>query len=149
MTDFEAQDPNFEQRVRGSFARQPFMAYLGAEISELRPGFCEIRVRFRKELTQQHGYFHGGIVGTVADDAAGYASYTLMAHDASLLTVEYKLNLVAPGDGDMLISRAQVIKPGRTLTVTGAEVYVVKDGQEKLCATALATMLTLAGRADN
>jgi uncharacterized protein (TIGR00369 family) len=149
LEPFEVQDPHFEQRVRDSFCRQPFMAHLGAELHELRPGFCEIRLPYRRELSQQHGYFHGGVLGTLADNAAGYASYTLMPADASILTVEYKLNILAPGDGSLLISRGTVIKPGRTLTVTQSEVYAVKDDSESLCAAALVTLMTLAGRPDH
>ncbi len=148
MQQFEAQDPNFERRVRDSYGRQPFMALLGAELKTLRPGFCEIVLPYRKELSQQHGFFHGGIVGTLADDAAGYASYTLMEKNASVLTVEYKLNLLAPADGELLAARASVVKPGRTLTVTQADVFVTKGGAEKLCATALTTMMALANRPD-
>ncbi len=125
------------------------MALLGAELTTLRPGFCEIVLPYRKELSQQHGFFHGGIVGALADDAAGYASYTLMDKNASILTVEYKLNLLAPADGELLSARASVVKPGRTLTITRADVFVRKDGVEKLCATALATMMALAGRPDH
>ncbi len=124
------------------------MALLGAELKTLRPGFCEIVLPYRKELSQQHGFFHGGIVGTLADDAAGYASYTLMEKNASVLTVEYKLNLLAPADGELLAARASVVKPGRTLTVTQADVFVTKGGAEKLCATALTTMMALANRPD-
>lgn len=149
MAPFEAQDPDYAERVRGSFARQAFMGYLGAELHTLRPGYCEIHLPYRKELSQQHGYFHGGILATLADNAAGYASYTLMPADASILTVEFKINILAPGDGSLLASRATVIKPGRTLTVTRSEVFVVKAGRETLCAAALVTLMTLAGRADH
>jgi len=149
LSAFEAANPDFEARVRDSFSRQAFMSLLGAEIGELKPGLCEIRLDWRKDLTQQHGYFHGGIIGALADDAAGYAGFTLMPADASLLTVEYKLNLLAPGDGDLLISRSRVIRPGRTLTVAQSDVSVSKEGRETLCATALVTLFTLHGTPDH
>ncbi len=149
MTDFEAPDPDFERRVRESFGRQNFMHLLGVEMTELKAGYCEMQLAYRADLSQQHGFFHGGIVGTLADNAAGYASYSLMPADASILTVEYKLNLLAPGDGERLISRARVIKPGRTLTVTQSDVFALKDGRERHCATALVTMITLAETPDH
>ena len=148
MTEFQARNPDFERRVRDSFARQPFMDTLGAELFLLRPGFYKIHLPYRRELSQQHGFFHGGIIGTLADNAAGYASFSLMPADASILTVEYKMNILAPGDGSLLISRGQVVKSGRTLTVTGSDVFVEKDGRETLCARALTTMITLAGKPD-
>ena len=119
------------------------MALIGAELVRLEPGYCEIRLTHRKELSQQHGFIHGGIIGALADTAAGYASFSLVPADASVLTVESKLNLLAPGDGDLLISRARVIKPGRTLIVAQSYVAVSGKGEEKLCATALVTMMTL------
>lgn len=145
---FKVLDPNFEQRIRGSFARQYFMSFIGAELAKVEPGYCEIHLAYKKDLSQQHGFFHGGIIGTVADNCGGYAAFTLMPADASILTVEYKLNLVAPGDGDVLIGRGQVVKPGRTLTICKSDVFVVKSGIEKLCATSLVTLMTMAGKAD-
>ncbi len=145
---FKASDPNFEEKIRDSFSRQPFMVFIGAGLVAVEPGYCEIHLAYQKNLTQQHGYFHGGIIGTLADTVAGYAAYTLMPVDASILTVEYKLNLTAPGDGTLLISRGQVIKPGRTLTVTQSEVFIVKNEVKKLCATALVTLMTMRGKAD-
>ena len=145
---FKVLDPNFEQRIRESFARQYFMGFIEAELVKVEPGYCEIHLNYKKELSQQHGFFHGGIVGTLADNCGGYAAFTLMPVDASILTVEYKLNLVAPGDGDLLIGRGQVVKPGRTLTICKSDVFVVKDGVEKLCATSLVTLMTMLGKAD-
>jgi uncharacterized protein (TIGR00369 family) len=141
-------DPDFERRVRESFNRQAFMTLVGAHISELKPGFCEIQVPYKRELSQQHGFFHGGIVGTVADNAGGYAAFTLMPSDASILTVEYKINLVAPGDGERLVAQARVIKAGRTLTLCGSDVFVVKSGVQTLCASALVTLMALHGKSD-
>lgn len=147
-TQFEAADPGFAARVQASFGRQRIMALLGAELTRVEPGYCEITLPFKNELCQQHGFFHGGVVGTIADSAAGYAGFSLMPEDASVLTVEYKLNLVAPADGDCLTARGHVIKPGRTLVVSRADVAVRKDGRETLCATLLQTLMTLHGRKD-
>ena len=146
---FTASDPNFKQKVRDSFARQDFMRFIGAQLIIVESGFCEIHLPYRQDLTQQHHYFHGGVIGTIADNCAGYSAYSLMPVTASILTVEYKMNFIAPGDGELLIGRGQVIKPGRTLTIAKAEVFVVKAGVEKLCATALATLMLMAGKEDN
>lgn len=146
MLHFHAADPNFADRVRESFARQRVMSFLGAQMAEVAPGRCEIRLPFKPELSQQHGYFHGGVIGTVGDSAGGYAAYTLMPADAGVLTVEYKINLLAPGDGELLIARGQLLKAGRSLMVSRADVSVVKDGHEILCATLLQTLMTMKGR---
>ncbi|MGH8751535.1 MAG: PaaI family thioesterase [Burkholderiales bacterium] len=148
MKAFQAVDPDFEARVRGSFKRQQVMDFLGAEMGALGPGYCEIRLPYKRDLSQQHGYFHGGVIGTIGDSAGGYAAYTLMPAAASVLTVEYKMNLLAPGDGELLIARGQVIKAGRTLVIARAEVSVVKQGQETLCATLLQTLMTMQGKSD-
>lgn len=145
---FEAQDPEYQRRVRDSFARQGLMKHLGAELVSLRAGGAEIRVPFRAELTQQHGFFHAGVTGAVADSACGYAAYTLMAADASVLTVEYKINLLAPADGDELVARARVVRAGKMLTICLADVCVRKGGVEKHCATVLATIMCMAGKPD-
>lgn len=145
---FEARNPDYADRVRASFGRQRIMSLLGAELTRIAPGSCEIRLPFREDLTQQHGYFHGGVAGTIADSAAGYAGFSLMPEDSSVLTVEFKLNLVAPADGDALVARGRVIKPGRTLFVCAADVMVCRDGGEILCATLLQTLMTMHGRSD-
>jgi uncharacterized protein (TIGR00369 family) len=147
--EFEAADPGYAQRIQASFDRQRIMTLLGAELSRIEPGFCEITLPFKDELCQQHGFFHGGVVGTIADSAGGYAGFTLMPEDASVLTVEYKLNLVAPADGDRLTARGRVVKPGRTLVISRADVTVRKDGRETLCATLLQTLMTMHGRKDH
>jgi len=105
-------------------------------------------VPFREELTQQHSYFHAGVSGTIADSACGYAAYTLMPADSSVLTVEYKLNLLVPAEGEKLMARAHVVRSGRTLKICSADVYVLKDGAEVHCATMLATIMCLAGKSD-
>lgn len=141
-------DPRYGERVRASFARQGFMEYIGARLTALSPGHCEIEVPYGAQLSQQHGFFHGGLVGTLADNAAGYAAYTLMAADASILTVEFKVNLLAPADGEALLSRGQVIKAGRNITVCRSRVYVRKDGAERLCAEGMVTLMAMHGQAD-
>ena len=141
-------NPDFAQRVRDSFARQGAMALIGAELVRVEPGLVEIALAFRPELSQQHGYFHGGIVGMIADSAGGYAAFSLMPEDSSVLTVEYKINLLAPAHGERLIARGRVTKPGRTLTVSQVDVAVIRGGQETLCATSLQTLMTMAGKSD-
>jgi uncharacterized protein (TIGR00369 family) len=144
----EIQDPAYERRVRDSFARQGLMKHLGAELVSLQPGRAEIRVPFRSELTQQHDYFHAGVAGAVADSACGYAAYTLMPADSSVLTVEYKINLLAPAEGDELIARARVVRSGKTLKICTADVFVRKGGAENHCATMLSTIMCMAGKPD-
>lgn len=117
------------------------MHFIGAELVKVASGYCEIQLPFRSELSQQHGFFHAGIIGTLADNAAGYAAYSLMPAGASILSVEFKINLLSPGDGDLLRAKAQVLKAGKTLTVCRSEVYVEKDGVEKLCAAAQVTLI--------
>ena len=124
------------------------MKHLGAELVALGPGTAEIRATFRPELTQQHNYFHAGVSGTIADSACGYAAYTLMPADSSVLTVEYKINLLAPADGEELIARAHVVRSGKTLKVCSADVFVRKDGVENHCATMIATVMCFAGKSD-
>jgi uncharacterized protein (TIGR00369 family) len=148
MSHFEPRDPNYVEKVRASFARQKIMAHIGAELGEVRPGHCEIRLPYRPEITQQHGYFHGGVIGTIADSAGGYAGYTLMPADASVLTVEYKLNILAPGEGELLIAEGRVVKAGRTLVITRAEVYAERNGRRSHCASMQQTLMTMHGRAD-
>lgn len=148
MSRFVPKNPEFVARVRDSFARQGAMALIGAEITRLEPGSVDIAVTFRPDLAQQHGYFHGGVVGMIGDSAGGYAAFSLMPADASVLTVEYKINLLAPAHGERLIARGRVVKPGRTLTVTHVDVVVVRDGHEHVCATLLQTLMAMAGKSD-
>lgn len=148
MSGFEPRDPAYVDRVLASFNRQKIMTLIGAQLVRLEPGQCEIHLPFKPELSQQHGYYHGGIIGTIADSAGGYAAFTLMPPKASVLTVEYKMNLLAPGDGELLIARGRVLKAGRTLVVARVDAGVVKDGRETLCATLLQTLMTMHGRPD-
>lgn len=144
MSGFEPGSPDFERLVRDSFARQGFMATLGAELLRVEPGRVEIGVPYSDGLSQQHGYFHGGAMGAIADSAAGYAGFSLMPSGSTVLTVEYKMNIVAPGRGQLLIARGEVIRPGRTLTTSRADVFAVDGGAETLCATMLQTLMCLA-----
>src|SRR5262252_9161042 len=121
---FAPPNPDYAARVRASFDRQGAMKLIGARLAEVRPGFCSIELPYREDLTQQHGYVHAGIVSAIADSAGGYAGFTLFPPDASVLTVEYKINLLAPAKGDRLVATGRVVKPGRTLTVCTLEVDV-------------------------
>ncbi len=146
---FAPVDPGYKARVHDSFARQPFMGHIGARITGLGPGYCEITVDYRRELTQQHGFVHGGVLASIADSAAGYAAFSLMPADASVLTVEYKLNLLRPGRGETMIARGRVLKPGRTLTVVQADVFARVGGGEQQVVSSLQTLMCLAGKADD
>jgi uncharacterized protein (TIGR00369 family) len=141
-------DAGYVQRVRESFGRQGLMRHLGARLETLEPGKTEIRVTHSDKVTQQHGYFHAGVSAAIADTACGYAAYTLMTEDSSVLTTEFKINLLAPADGQELVARAKVVRAGRTLTICAADVHVVKDGTEVHCATVLATIFCLQGKSD-
>ncbi len=148
MTRFNIQNAQFAQRVTDSFERQGFMLHLGAQIENIEPGLVEIRVPFQRHLSQQHGFFHGGLIGTIADNAGGYAAFTLMAVSDSVLTVEYKLNIMAPARGEELIARGRVLRPGRSVTVSQSDIFVLRDGTEKLCATMLGTFMTMVDSSD-
>ena len=137
-------DPHFASRVRESFGRQKAMALIGARLGAVAPGAVEIALPFREDLTQQKGFVHGGIIGMIADTACGYAAYSLMPADSSLVTVEYKINILAPATNS-LTAHGEVVKPGRTLTIARAEVYA-EDG--KHIATMQQTLMMLPGRPD-
>ena len=147
-TGFTPADPDFEARVRASFGRQGIMDLIGARLTRVAPGRVEIELPYRAELTQQHGFFHAGITSTIADSAGGYAAYSLFPADTSVLTTEFKINLLAPADGELLRAIGRVIKPGRTLTVADVEVFALKGGAAKLCAKLLSTLMCLHGRPD-
>ena len=143
MSPFQPQDPAFESRIRESFVRQKVMGLIGAALTRVEPGRVEIELPFRDDLTQQHGFLHAGIVGTIADSAGGYAACTLMPAGSSVLSVEYKINLLAPADGERLLASGQVVRPGRTLTVCDLEVVVIKQGARTLCARGMQTLICL------
>ncbi|HEY5863862.1 MAG TPA: PaaI family thioesterase, partial [Casimicrobiaceae bacterium] len=138
----------YEARVRESFARQGAMKLIGAAISEVAPGYCAIAVAPRPELSQQHGYVHAGIVSAIVDSAGGYAGFTLFPEDASVLTVEFKLNLVAPAKGERIVAEGFVVKPGRTLAITRGEVYAEEGGKRTLVAIMQQTLMVMRGRQD-
>jgi uncharacterized protein (TIGR00369 family) len=137
-------DPAFAQRCRESFGRQKAMALIGARLSVVEPGYVEIELPFRDDLTQQKGYIHGGILGMIADTACGYSAFSLMPAGCSIVTVEYKMNILTPALGSM-VAKGQVLKAGRTLTVARAEVYA-ENG--KHVASMQQTLMMLANTPD-
>jgi uncharacterized protein (TIGR00369 family) len=141
-------DPDYAARVHASFDGQAVMRLIGAQLSELRPGYCRIELPFRQELTQQHGYIHAGIVSTIVDSAGGFAGFTLFPALSSVLTAEYKLNLLAPAAGERLIAVGEVVKSGRTLVITRGEVHAVAGGKQTLCAIMQQTLMVMAGKLD-
>jgi uncharacterized protein (TIGR00369 family) len=144
----EPSDPDWETKLRDSFARQGAMETVGARLVRVAPGEVDIEVTRHPAIQQQHGYVHGGVVGMLADSAGGYAGFSTMPPGASVLTVEYKMNLLSPADGDTILAKGRVVKPGRTLVVTQAEVFSVKQGRAKLCALMTQTLMTMAGKSD-
>ena len=134
------EDPDYAARVRASFAAQGAMAHLGAELTDLGPGHCVIVLPFRPELTQQDGFFHGGVVTTIADSAAGFAAFTLMPPGARVLSVELKINFLAPARGERLLATGRVERAGRTLSVVQARVEAVEGGTATEVAILMATM---------
>ncbi|MCE8508756.1 PaaI family thioesterase [Ruegeria pomeroyi] len=146
MSEFQPRFGGFEQKVRDSFARQPVMATLGARIDALSAGRIELSMPYDPAFAQQHGFLHAGIVSTVPDSACGYAAFSLMEKEAAVLTVEFKANFLNPAQGQRFAFRAEVVKPGRTLTVATATAYAKQDGQERAIATMTATLMALVGR---
>jgi len=148
MDAFTPSDPDYAQRIRDSFERQKVMALIGARLGEIVPGRVTIELPYRDDLVQQHGYLHAGIVGTIADSAGGYAAFTLMPAGSSVLSVEYRMHLLAPADGERLIASGRVVRAGRTLTVCELEVEAVKDGARTRCAWGSQTLICLRDRPD-
>jgi len=138
---FTVRDPDFEAKARASFVRQGLMGTLGAELLLVAPGACDIACPFAPGLAQQHGFFHAGVSSALADTAAGFAAFTLFEPGSGVLTVEFKINLLAPAAGERLIARGRVERAGRTLTVCRSDVAVVTGGAEKPVATGLFTMM--------
>lgn len=143
---FLPRTPDFEQRVRDSFARQGVMGTLGAQLLRVEPGVVEIGLDWAPGLTQQHGFLHAGVVSTALDSACGYAGFSLMAADAAVLTIEFKINLLAPAKGQRFRMVGTVLKPGRTITVAEGQAYAIDNGQEKLIATMGCTLMAVTGR---
>jgi len=137
-------NPSFASEVQRSFARQALMQMIGAELGRIESGIVEVTLPYRTALTQQNGYLHAGIVTTIADTACGYAAYTLMPAGSEVLSVEFKVNLLRPAKGDKFLARAEVIKPGRTLTVVTAAVFGITGAEEQiLVASMLGTMFCI------
>ena len=145
---FTPPDPDFETRVRDSFGRQPFMMSMGARMEEVAPGRVSVVLPYAEGVTQQHGFFHGGAMGALADTAGGYAAFTLFPADSTVLTVEYKINIMAPGRGERLVADAEVVRSGRTLTIVKVDVFAEKEGARTHCATGTQTLICLLGRSD-
>ncbi len=143
---FPPATPDFEQRVRASFARQRVMALIGARLACVRPGEVQLELAWREDLTQQHGFLHAGIATTVADSAGGYAAFSLMPADSAVLAVEFKVNLLSPARGERFRATGRVRRPGRRLYVSAIEVHALTaDGTEKLVLTGLHTSIRLPG----
>ena len=136
------------ERVRSSFALQGLMGHLGAELTDVAPGRVVVRLRFRHELTQQNGFFHAGATSAIADSAGGYAGLTLFPAGSSVLTVEFKINLLAPAQGDYLEAIGSVVRSGRTLTVCQLEVFAVAGGERSLVALGQQTLMCLQAKPD-
>ena len=146
----EPHDPHYAQRTRESFARQPAMATLGVSVEEVGAGRVVLAMAHRADLTQQHGFLHAGMVATALDSACGYAAFTLMPVDAGVLTIEFKINLLAPARGPLMRFEGQVKKAGRTISVVDGHAYQFEPGgtERKLVATMTATIMTVTGRDD-
>jgi uncharacterized protein (TIGR00369 family) len=147
MTGFVPQDEAYADRVRASFARQAMMGTIGASLTRVAPGEVDVEVAVSPAVGQQHGFVHAGAVATAADSAAGYAALTLMPPGAGVLTAEFKINLVAPAEGERLIARGRVVKAGRSLTIAQSEVHAERNGARKLVALLTATLVVVQGRA--
>ena len=147
MADKIVPSVDYEARVRASFARQKVMAALGAELTVVMPGTVEIEMPYSAALTQQHGFLHAGVISTALDSACGYAAFSLMPENAAVLTIEFKVNLLAPGKGVRFLFRGTVTKPGRTIIVADGQAYAIgADEEAKLIATMTGTMMTIVGR---
>lgn len=146
MSAFQVQDPGYEARVRKTFAGQAALTTLGITLARIEPGTLELRMPYDVKFSQQNGFLHGGIISAGLDTACGLASYTLMPANADILTVEFKINLLAPAKGQTFRFVGHVIKPGRTLVVSEGRAYAVEGEREKLIATMSATMMTMVQR---
>ena len=144
--DFAPPDSAFEQRVRDSFARQAAMRTLGVELGEVAPGRVVLSMQHQANLTQQHGFLHAGMVAAALDSACGYAAFTLMPANAAVLTIEFKINLLAPAKGPRFRFEGTVTKAGRTITVVDGRALQVDGGAERVIATMTSTVMTLIGR---
>nr|CAD6427266.1 PaaI family thioesterase [Rhizobium sp. Q54] len=139
---------DFRERIRQSFGRQPAMETIGARLTRIEQAMVEIELPFDPKLTQQHGLLHGGIISTALDTACTYAAFSMIAPDASLLTIEFKVNLMSPGRGERFLFRGEITKPGSTIIVADGRAYAITDGPAKLIASMTATMMVVRGRED-
>ncbi len=146
MSDFVCRNPDYNADTQKMFSTQAFMQSVKGELSITELGKAQILAPFQTEFSQQNGFFHGGVVGALADNAMGCSAFTLFEPGDMVLTVEYKINLLAPADGEEIVAKGWVVKNGKTLTITQGEVYIRKNGIEKLCATATGTMMRLNGK---
>ena len=146
MTGFQPADPRFEERVRESFYRQAIMGFLGARLTRVLPGTVEIELPFRTELTQQHGFLHAGVLAAIADSSCGYAAFSLMSADAAVLSIEFKINMMEPAEGELFRATGRVLRPGRTIMTCAAEVAALRGGEAKVVSTMLGTMMVVRDR---
>ena len=146
MTAFQVQDPDFEARVRKTFAAQVALATFGITLAKIEPGALELQMPYDAKFSQQNGFLHGGVVSAGLDTACGLASYTLMPAHADILTVEFKINLLAPAKGERFRMEGRVLKPGRTITVCEGRAFAIDGNQEKLIATMGCTLMAVTGR---
>lgn len=147
MPDFKPQDNDFLARCQDSFDRQNVMHTLGLTLGDVGPGRVEMHMPYHPDFTQQHGFLHAGIVSTALDSACGYAAFSLMPADAAVLTIEFKINLLSPARGDRFVFRAEVTKPGRTISVADGKAYAVDEkDNEKLIASMTGTLMAVVGR---
>ncbi len=145
-TQPEQASPEVVERIRASFGNQGLMRHLGARLTRIAPGLVHIELPYRPEVSQQHGYFHAGATSAIADSAGGYAAFTLFPEDTAVLTVEYKINLVAPAVGERIEAVGTVLKSGRTLTVCRLEVFAVQGARRSLVATGQQTLIRVDAR---
>lgn len=149
MREFQVQDPDYDARIRRGFARQRLMELLGLSLTRVEPGKLEMQMPYDIRFTQQNGFLHAGAVSTALDSACGFASCTLMPAQADVLTVEFKINLLAPARGQTFRFVGTVVKPGRTLVIAEGHAFATDDGREKLIATMSATMMTMLRRPES
>lgn len=148
MNSLQPRDADFAARVRASFAKQTIMETIGASLLRVAPGEVDIALKVAPHLCQQHGFVHAGVISIIADSACGYAAFSLMPAGIGILTVEFKINLLAPAAGERLIARAKVIRAGRAITVAQAHVTAEDGGEGKVCAVMTGTLMGLEGRTD-
>lgn len=141
--------PDYEQRVQSSFARQEAMKTIGASLTRISPGVVEIELPYSEALTQQHGFLHAGMISAALDSACGYAAFSLMPPEAGVLTIEFKVNLLAPGRGERFLFRGSVIKSGRTIMVAEGHAFAfADDGTSRLIATMTCTSMVVTDRSE-